>query len=104
MAKVLQIVRFYNQRSVPLGGTGGRSEQVDVVSATDVYTYSLDFDRVAEDFLGQDYTNTSNLSSSNKDALGVKHYSEPFSIKAGNNFILGEGSCLHAASYVGNTP
>ena len=103
MAKILQIVSFYNQRSVSILGTGGRSEQVDILSATNVSTYSLDFDRVAEDFFGQYYTNT-RLDLPYKSSLGVNHSSTPFSIRAGSSYILGEGSCLHAASYVGNTP
>lgn len=103
MAKILQLVRFYNQKSVSILGTDRRSEQVDILSATNVSTYSLDFDHVAEDFFGQDYTNT-RLDLPYKSSLEVKHSSTPFSIRAGSSYILGEGSCLHAASYAGNTP
>ena len=59
------------------------------------------FDRICEDYFGQDYTDT-RLNHGYKTSLEVKHSDEPFSIKAGNDYILGEGSWLHAQSYMNN--
>ena len=105
MAKVLQLVSFYNQRSTPIRGIGGKTEQDEILTTTDIDTYSMDtdsiFDRICEDYFGQDYTDT-RLNHGYKTSLEVKHLDEPFSIKAGNDYILGEGSWLHAQSYVNN--
>ena len=105
MAKVLQLVSFYNQRSTPIRGIGGKTEQDEILTTTDIDTYSMDtdsiFDRIAEDYFGQDYTDT-RLNHDYKTSLEVKHLDEPFSIKAGDDYILGEGSWLHAQSYVNN--
>ena len=105
MAKVLQLVSFYNQRSVPLPGINGKTEQDEIITTTDIDTYSMDadniFGRIAEDYFGQDYTDT-RLNQYYKTSLEVKHSDEPFSIKAGNDYILGEGSWIHAQSYVNN--
>ena len=105
MAKVLQLVSFYNQRSTPIRGIGGKTEQDEILTTTDIDTYSMDtdsiFDRICEDYFGQDYTDT-RLNHGYKTSLEVKHSDEPFSIKAGDDYILGEGSWLHAKSYVNN--
>ena len=105
MAKVLQLVSFYNQRSLQIYGIGGKTEQDEIITTTDIDTYSIDtdsiFDRICEDYFGPDYTDT-RLNQYYKTSLEVKHSDEPFSIKAGNDYILGEGSWLHAQSYVNN--
>ena len=107
MAKVLQLVSFYNQRSSIIHGINGKTEQDEIMTTTSIDTYSIDtdsiFDRIAEDYFGQDYTDT-RLNQYYKTSLEVKHSAEPFSIKAGNDYILGEGSWLHAQSYVNNQP
>ena len=105
MAKVLQLVSFYNQRSSIIHAINGKTEQDEIMTTTDIDTYSMDtdsiFDRIAEDYFGQDYTDT-RLNHGYKTSLEVKHLAEPFSIKAGDDYILGEGSWLHAQSYVNN--
>ena len=105
MAKVLQLVSFYNQRSSIIHGINGKTEQDEILTTTDIDTYSMDtdsiFDRICEDYFGQDYTDT-RLNHGYKTSLEVKHSDEPFSIKAGDDYILGEGSWLHAQSYVNN--
>ena len=105
MAKVLQLVSFYNQRSFQISGINGKTQQDEIITTTDIDTYSIDndsiFNRICEDYFGQDYTDTS-LNQYYKTSLEVKHSAEPFSIKAGNDYILGEGSWLHAQSYVNN--
>ena len=105
MAKVLQLVSFYNQRSSIIHGINEKTEQDEIMTTTSIDTYSIDtdsiFDRIAEDYFGQDYTDT-RLNHGYKTSLEVKHLAEPFSIKAGDDYILGEGSWLHAQSYVNN--
>ena len=105
MAKVLQLVSFYNQRSLQIYGISGKTEQDEIITTTDIDTYSINtdsiFNRICEDYFGQDYTDT-RLNQYYKTSLEVKHSVEPFSIKAGNDYILGEGSWLHAQSYVNN--
>lgn len=105
MANVLQLVSFRDQGFYPILGIGGKTEQADIITITNVDTYSIDtdsvFDRVAEDYFGQNYTDT-RLNQDYKTSVKVKHSEEPFSIKAGSNYILGKGSWLHAQSYVNN--
>ena len=105
MANVLQLVSFYDQGNFIIHGINGKTQQDDIITITNVDTYSIDtdsvFDRVAEDYFGQNYTDT-RLAQDYKTSVKVKHSEEPFSIKAGSNYILGKGSWLHAQSYVNN--